>query len=338
MTNNSELVFAFKNKTAQPIKPTDLASLGLKEREHLQSWVVDHPAIIGPDVMVVSVEYDKWVAPNGASPKDRLDILGLGSDGRLVVAELKRGKAPEAVELQAIKYAAMASRMSLEALVNLLFEFRKATNPQFSPEEALGEIMSHTQEAITEDTLTRPRIVLLAEAFKEVTTSSVIWLCEQGLDITMKCFQAYQTHSDDNILTVSQYYPVADVSEFQLGPGKKRSRLVQQEKLPEIPWSSGDLRLLIEKGFVMPLTILDMCSLKPGDIISSSDVYQQAGIKQQSGMGRMAGFGLSIRRTFGRSNFPWHSQWAAGGMPQQYYWLDETIATEWRELRGLKIG
>jgi hypothetical protein len=40
---------------------------------------------------------------------DRLDILGFHISGELVVAELKRDRAPDTVEMQAIKYAAMVS-------------------------------------------------------------------------------------------------------------------------------------------------------------------------------------------------------------------------------------
>jgi hypothetical protein len=45
-----------------------------------------------------------------AKPWDRLDALGLGSDVRLVVAELKRDVAPDTLWTQANGYAAMASR------------------------------------------------------------------------------------------------------------------------------------------------------------------------------------------------------------------------------------
>jgi RecB family endonuclease NucS len=75
----------------------------LRERSDLQEWVVAHPEIIGDGVLVVTFEFDHWQAFSGARERDRLDVLGLGADGQLVVAELKRDRAPDTVEMQAIK-------------------------------------------------------------------------------------------------------------------------------------------------------------------------------------------------------------------------------------------
>jgi RecB family endonuclease NucS len=109
VTNNSpdEVVFAVMGSVANAAERISLADAGLREREHLQEWVIAHPEIIGPDVMIVTFEFDKWSSTSGEQ-KDRLDVLGLGKDGRIVVAELKRGRAPDTVDMQALKYAAMA--------------------------------------------------------------------------------------------------------------------------------------------------------------------------------------------------------------------------------------
>jgi hypothetical protein len=108
--NSDEVVFTVSGAAAKSAHPIGLADAGLKEREHLQAWVIAHPEILGPGVMIVSFEFDRWASVGGPQ-KDRLDVLGLGADGRLVVAELKRGAAPDTVDMQALKYAAMASRL-----------------------------------------------------------------------------------------------------------------------------------------------------------------------------------------------------------------------------------
>jgi hypothetical protein len=59
-----------------------------------------------------------WWASKTNVEKDRLDILGLDREGRLVVAELKRDAAPDTVEMQAIRYTAMASRFDLDVLAD----------------------------------------------------------------------------------------------------------------------------------------------------------------------------------------------------------------------------
>ena len=73
-----------------------LAEAGLRERSDLQGWVLERPEILGDGVMVVAFEFDRWRAGgSGERERDRLDVLGLGRRGRLVVAELKRDRAPE---------------------------------------------------------------------------------------------------------------------------------------------------------------------------------------------------------------------------------------------------
>ncbi|WP_394217158.1 hypothetical protein [Brachybacterium vulturis] len=105
---SSERVYAIEDGAAVPLPAVSLADAGLRERDDLQEWVLARPEILGPDVMVVAFEFDRWQDSRGDRQRDRLDVLGLDADGRLVLAELKRDKAPDTVEMQAIKYAAMA--------------------------------------------------------------------------------------------------------------------------------------------------------------------------------------------------------------------------------------
>jgi hypothetical protein len=55
----------------------------------------------GGKVLIVTAEFDRWVTAAGVRPHDRLYILGLRNDDTLLIAELKRGQAPNTVEMQA---------------------------------------------------------------------------------------------------------------------------------------------------------------------------------------------------------------------------------------------
>lgn len=48
-----------------------------------------------------------------------MDIPGIDVEGGLVIVELKRGRAPDTVEKQALKYAALASRFTIEELARV---------------------------------------------------------------------------------------------------------------------------------------------------------------------------------------------------------------------------
>ena len=151
MTNNSpdEVVFAVMGSVANAAERISPADAGLREREHLQEWVIAHPEIIGPDVMIVTFEFDKWSSTSGEQ-KDRLDVLGLGKDGRIVVAELKRGRAPDTVDMQALKYAAMASRFKAGLLAEYHAKFSQrdaqhgAKRDPLTEAEALAKLETHS--------------------------------------------------------------------------------------------------------------------------------------------------------------------------------------------------
>jgi hypothetical protein len=144
-----EVVFAVAGSAATAAEPISLADAGFKEREHLQEWVLTHPEIIGPDVMIVTFEFDKWSSAGGEQ-KDRLDVLGLGKDGRIVVAELKRGRAPDTTDMQALKYAAMASRFKVSLLAEYHAKFsQRLKGASLTETEALAKLETHSDVGLS---------------------------------------------------------------------------------------------------------------------------------------------------------------------------------------------
>src|SRR5439155_113936 len=152
--------FTVVGSAATLATPISLSDAGLRERADLQEWVLAHPSILGPDVLIVTLEFDRWMASGGDRERDRLDILGIGVDGRLVVAELKRDRAPDTVEMQAIKYAAMASRFTEDTLVEQYARFCSRGGDLIDEESARQGLTQHAGE-LDPDELRRPRIVLV---------------------------------------------------------------------------------------------------------------------------------------------------------------------------------
>lgn len=211
-----ELVFTAYPGHAVLARPVTLAEAGLKERSDMQEWIRVHPQVLGPGVRIVTYEFDRWVA-GSIGYADRLDLLGLLEDGRLVVAELKRDGAPETVEMQAIKYTAYASRFSPATLAACHGHYlRKTVDPAVSDEDALAQLEEHCG-GLDPELLKSPRIVLVAGAFPESVTAAVVWLCEQGLDIALVQLGAYQCEHD-LIITVDQVWPLPQVEDFTVSP------------------------------------------------------------------------------------------------------------------------
>jgi hypothetical protein len=223
----SDLLFTVTKNVATPATVISLADAGLRERRDLQEWILAHPEILGEDLMVVTFEFDRWWA-QGAAPADRLDVLGLGSDGRLVVVELKRDKAPDTVEMQAVKYAAIASRFTPESLSNQHSRFLGQRGQAVSEDEALQRLVTHAGELDVEN-LRRPRLVIVAGDFPPVVTATTVWLTEMGLDITLMQVRAFRT-ANETLIHVSQLFPVRNIEEFSVSPRQAEVKAVEERR------------------------------------------------------------------------------------------------------------
>lgn len=258
----NELIFTVEPGVAKPARPISLADAGLRERSDLQEWVRNNPGILGDDVQIVTFEFDRWQARGGRAA-DRLDLLGLDDDGRLVVVELKRGPAPDTVEMQAIKYAAFVSRFTPETLGEAHAAYLSRDGEAVSPEDALAQLEEHVGGALDADRLREPRIALMAASFPSQVTASAVWLTEMGVDVALIEFNAYRT-ANDTVLAVSQVWPVRDVEDFTVSP-----RRIEQREANERQQTRRETRAVarlvdgnaLEAGAVIEL---ELRGIRPG--------------------------------------------------------------------------
>lgn len=191
-----------------------LESLGLTEVAHLERWVVDHPEVLGGDVMVVSTQYDRWSSTSGDRAKERLDILGLDVSGQPVVVELKRGS-DSRIHLQAITYASLVAGFSENTLAQAHADYlNREPDQNIAVDEARRRIAAHIEEGVSlEDTLRVPKIVLIAEQFSAQTYTTVSWLAEiaPNLTIELHTVNAFRFPDQANpCVAFRRLYPVDD--------------------------------------------------------------------------------------------------------------------------------
>jgi RecB family endonuclease NucS len=96
------------------VTPTTFDRAGLRERTDLQRLLRKQIDVILPDTLVIAEEFGEW-----EESKRRIDLLGLDREANLVVIELKRTEDGGHMELQAIRYAAMVSKMTFERAVGI---------------------------------------------------------------------------------------------------------------------------------------------------------------------------------------------------------------------------
>lgn len=251
-----EHVFSVRDAKAVPLDPIELASVGFMERQHLQEWIVANPSVLGEDVRIVAVEFDRWQTFSGDSKKDRLDILAIDSTGRLVVVELKRGEASSYVDLQVLKYAAAVSRFDPDSLVDAHSRFLASRGEMVTDEIAREGLEDHVGGALELEKLRQPRIVLVAHGFDESVTNTVVWLSESGLDIVLMRYQLYRTPSEP-LFVISQLYPTPDTEEFTLTPRREEAEQAKAKAKSEQRQQDA-VKILAAEGALEPGTRLHL--------------------------------------------------------------------------------
>jgi hypothetical protein len=219
------------------VREQSFSDLGVLERPDFQEWIVERPSVLGEEFLVIQSEYSKF-----ADTRDRLDLLALDREGRLVVVELKRDEADDTTDLQAIKYASYCATLTAEEIQQDHRSFWKGRGEELSPEEVGRRFVEFLDEGIdgevpiTEegwaafDLDDKPRILLVAGSFGIQVTAPVMWLIEEyDLDIMCVTIHAYR-HEGEVLLDARQVIPVPEAEEYMTRRREKQEKQSRQRR------------------------------------------------------------------------------------------------------------
>ena len=210
-------IYEFKrNDKFEKVPTTTMVKEKIEERYDLQALLIKQIGMISDECLVITEEYS-----NFSDSGRRIDILAVDQNANLVVIELKRNKG-EHMELQALRYAAMVSTMTLEDAIEAHASFLQDRDIK---EDAKERIKKHVgEEKFTDDHFNNDvRIILVSEDFNKEITSSVLWLNERDLDI--RCFRLRAYNFEGRILfDVQQLIPLPETSDYQMQVKKKEQR------------------------------------------------------------------------------------------------------------------
>lgn len=227
----------------------EFAQLNILEREDLEEWAVKEPRLLGEEFLIVSSEYSKF-----EDLRDRLDILAIDSEGKLVVVELKRDRADRTTDLQAIKYASYCATLTAEDIQKDYRDFWSERKDENLTAEQVGEDFVEFLNQSTIDEVPymdngwanfelddKPRMLLVAGSFGPEITSPVMWLIEEyDMDITCTRIEAYK-HRDRVILNSQQVIPIPEAEEYLT----KRREKQEKQKKTSVTYT---LPVLLERG------------------------------------------------------------------------------------------
>jgi hypothetical protein len=208
-------LFELKNRSIRSLDRADFSALGILERQDLQAVLRDHIHVIAPDSLVIAEEFSSW-----DRSARRIDLLCVDRNARLLVVELKRTSDSETVDLQALRYAAMVSRMTFDEAVEPYRAYLIKRQIDADPRTGLLDFLrwsEPTDGRFADDV----RIILAATNFGPEVTSTVLWLNEREVDITCVRLQPYILN-DAIVLDVQQIIPLPEAADYQIQVRQKQ--------------------------------------------------------------------------------------------------------------------
>lgn len=212
-------LFDLTTGTLKPIPISTFAAEGVLERTHLQRALREDIALLGDDLLVVAEEFGDFTAGHR-----RIDLLCVDHDARLVVVELKRTDDGGHMELQALRYAAMVSTMTLDDLVAIYDRHIQLHNVDDST-DARGNLMAwFEEEDDSEPVISREvRIILVSAGFDKEITTTCLWLNDIfGTDIRCVKLSPYRIEGR-LLLDVQQVIPLPEAEELTVRLRRRQS-------------------------------------------------------------------------------------------------------------------
>jgi len=198
-----------QNKNAIPLDKKSFSELKLSERYDLQEWIANNPKILGENLLIIQKEFDGFSDTN-----ERLDLLALDENGKLVVIENKLDDSGKDVVWQALKYVSYCATLTKSEITEIYQRYLTEGNAQ----EKISEFYDgQDYESIRLNHVEGDqRIILVAANFRKEVTSTVLWLRNyHGVDITCVKVTPYKD-SEKLYLHVEQIIPIQDIGDYQI--------------------------------------------------------------------------------------------------------------------------
>ena len=204
-----------ENRESEKITEVEFSHLGFQERRDIQEWIAANPGILGEGLLVIGKEFSGFDRTN-----ERLDLLAVDEDGKLVVIELKRDHTGSDAHWQAIKYASYLHSARHEDIVHVFADYKDV-----SEKEAVDRLLQHLDADDLNALNNDQRIILASHRFAPEVTSASLWLNEKTMDEDLiTCVQLVPYHDS---LTNSLYIqantiiPIPGAEEYSVGIGDR---------------------------------------------------------------------------------------------------------------------
>lgn len=266
-------IYRIAETRLESVRETTFSAEKLQERQDLQRLIRNDIGILSSELKVVAEEFSDWEDSNR-----RIDLLCIDKDARLVVVELKRTEDGGHMDLQAIRYAAMVSSMTLDQVASVYGRMLSSADAAVNAKSELLNFLGWESE---EDGVfnSNVRIILVSAEFSVEITTAVLWLNKRDLDITCVRIKPYRL-GPDILIDVQQIVPLPEAADYEVKIRAQEQENRRIRSASEAVWSGlwysnvgenecrswDDLR---QYSFISaggdPRWIRPLQKLKPGD-------------------------------------------------------------------------
>ena len=205
----------------EALNAKSFSELRLSERNSLQEWLAHTPEALGEELLIIQKEFDGF-----DDTRERLDLLALDKDGRLVVIENKLDDSGRDVVWQALKYASYCSGLKKEQIVEIFQQYLqkyRSCDGVTDARQVLREFFDGKDfEEIKLNPGNEQRIILVAAKFRKEVTSTALWLL--GYRVRLQCFKVtpYERASE-LYLNIDQIIPPPEAADYMIGIADKEA-------------------------------------------------------------------------------------------------------------------
>ncbi|MCY0389902.1 DUF4268 domain-containing protein [Robbsia sp. Bb-Pol-6] len=190
--------------------------LALRERDHLQEWLVHQPDALGEEFLILQKEFDGF-----DETRERLDLLALDKVGNLVVIENKLDDSGRDVTWQALKYTAYVSGLTKAQIIEVHQQYLDRYCGGGSAIQRICEFMEVEE---LEETVLNPgngqRMIFIAANFRREVTATVLWLLSRG--IRAQCFRVLAfAYEEELFIDLQQIIPPPEVADYMINISSK---------------------------------------------------------------------------------------------------------------------
>lgn len=209
---------------------TSFGELSISERRDLQEWIAASPDCLGEELLIIQKEFDGF-----HETRERLDLLAIDKQGRLVIIENKLDDTGRDVVWQAIKYASYCSTLKTAQIVEIYSRY--CGGDRSAAEAAIQEFLEKASfDEVTLNKGNDQRIFVVAANFRNEVTATALWLLAHQIDF--RCFRVSPFRfGEDVLLSFEQIVPPAESRRlydrhFRKGGRSQRNRTGRKAPAP----------------------------------------------------------------------------------------------------------